>query len=170
MPGEDQVRQLARHKDHDERLRIALAKETEAAARSAAEADRAFRARQGWMVALTEVCILHEERDDHTCKCCAARYPCATVKKIEDVNPGIARRIEYLLALSPMELERKLYPDKPPRDRDWEDQLDLEDVADLALEDSEPSSNWRTPDLVASEPQRTGIVDPVWTQTEKTTP
>jgi hypothetical protein len=108
--GEDSGRALARAQDHEKTLRTVW----EFAARKANDYEQrmkgALRSRDGWKAALVEVMLAHDQSKDG-CTCGAKVYPCFTVKKLEEANPGIARRVEFLGTLNDKDRNRELYRD-----------------------------------------------------------
>jgi hypothetical protein len=120
IKGEDAARRLARFEDHDHRVRrdwqFARQKATEMENRM----KHALQSRQKWKAALAEVILAHEQRPNG-CSCGAQSYPCLTLRKLEEVNRGIARQVERLGTLSDADLERELYPDRPCVDYAYDD-------------------------------------------------
>lgn len=119
LADENDERMLARALEHESRLRFAFEYASKSASENEARMKQAYRSRQKWKAALAEVVLAHHPSKGR-CKCGAEKYPCLTVRRLEQANRGIARAVEQLAMLSDRELERELYPDEPWRQVDLE--------------------------------------------------
>jgi hypothetical protein len=101
IDGEDAARELARLRDHDQRLRPGFAAAWHQQSRYEGRMKSAMDSRDTWKIALAEVMLAHEEADDGICKACReTAFPCSTWRKLDEANPGIHRRIEALWAMN----------------------------------------------------------------------
>ncbi len=107
--GEDEVRLLARLRDHDGRLRRAYQSAWTAATDFEERMKAALHSRDSWRGALVEVALAHEEAGAGRCKCGAKAFPCFTLRALESANRGIARQVERFGVMSDEDRERELY-------------------------------------------------------------
>ncbi len=112
VAGEAPERELARLRDHDQRLRPGYAVAWNFQSQYHDRMKSALHSRDNWKAALAEVLLAHEEAADGNCKVCHEKeFPCSTWRKLERVNRGIHREVETLAALDDDELSRELYGD-----------------------------------------------------------
>jgi hypothetical protein len=103
-PGEDVARTIARLTAHDRLLRKRHA-DMEAhisklTAESCAELESTYAKKRKWEAALTEVMLLHGKHPaTGQCTCGSERFPCRSMKRLDQVNVGIARRVEKLVSM-----------------------------------------------------------------------
>jgi hypothetical protein len=110
--GEQPDRELARLRDHEQRLRQGYAAAWHHQGHFEGRMKSAMHSRDRWKAALAEVVLTHEETEDGSCKACHEQtFPCGTWRKLEEANRGIHRKVEALWGLPEDELERALYGD-----------------------------------------------------------
>jgi hypothetical protein len=110
--GESHERELARLRDHDERLRRGYARAWHCQGEYHDRMKAAFRSRDTWRAALVEVMLMHEEAEDGSCSACHEKqFPCSTWRKLDEANRGIHRSVERYGTLPEEALERELHGD-----------------------------------------------------------
>jgi hypothetical protein len=117
IAGEDDQRVMARLTNHESRLRFAYQNIWERDIDSTSRMKGALRTRDTWRATLVTTALAHERKGTGCC-CGASTFPCFTVRKIEQTNRGIARRIEEFGAMTDDELEKELYGDRWEYDPD----------------------------------------------------
>lgn len=117
QPGESPQRELARLRDHDERMRAAFVRARSAADEYRSKLREMIESRDDWREAAIKLVIDHVEGSNGRCEKCKQSFPCEPVRILSRVNYGFARKAETLAGFSDEELERHLHP---RRVSDWD--------------------------------------------------
>lgn len=141
-PGadDDVDRQIARLTDHEARMREKCDAATKAANDYEQRMKDAYSSRQKWKRALVEIVVWHEQTEELSCACGAPRWPCMTLRLLEDSNRGIHRAVEALTGLSPEALERELNKHEPWRISRFEMARDDDPLFAEPVQDAHPES------------------------------
>lgn len=113
VDNEPEARTISRLSDHVQRTRKAHKETASSAGKYYDDMKRAYESRQKWKIALVDIALGHEKADEGKCSCGANKFPCVTMRALEQSNRGIARQIDRLSSLTPEQLDWELHRDDP---------------------------------------------------------